>query len=191
MDTDRGFGKYLRTARDYAVEYSYLGFSALFSGTGIYLAAAASDDLEKVGFGLLGAGITQAVYGTCRRLREWKKDKERALKERELELQLRRMEQNQRRMAEDQRKLTEQVIRNSGRRIRITAEVVEEMNEVDGDIECKLQAIKDAAPDNPNSSVQIDAVEFRKYLRERTTPPGGLPGDGEPPCLPGYPTEEI
>ena len=107
-------------------------------------------------------------------------------------LQLRRMEREQRRMAEDQRKLTEQVIRSSGKRIRITAEIVEEMNEVDGDIECKLQAIRDIAPDDRKSSVEIDAVEFRKYLRERGLgSKDSVPENGEVPWFPGYPTEEI
>lgn len=185
MGAIRGIGRYLRTARDAAVEYSYLGFSAIFFGTGLCMVQ--TDDLEKIGYGLLGAGLTQAVYGTGRRLREWKKEKARERKERAAELQLKRMELRQRRMAEDLRELTERDMRRRGKKVRITMEVVDEMSESEGDIGCKLQALDEASPDARNSSVEIDAVEFRRYLKERTSPPGGIPGGGGP-CLPGYPT---
>jgi hypothetical protein len=185
MGAIREIGRYLKTAKDAAVEYSYLGFSALFFGAGLCMVQ--TDDLEKLGYGLLGAGLTQAVYGTGRRLREKRRDKARERKERAAELQLKRMELRQRRIAEDLRELTERDMRRRGKKVRITMEVVDEMGESEGDIGCKLQALDDAMPDDRSSSVEIDAVEFRRYLREKTSPPGGIPG-GSGPCLPGYPT---
>lgn len=188
MGAIREFGKYLKTTYNSTVDYMYLGASAAFFGTGLYLVLAdVSQDLEKVGFGLLGAGMTQAVYGTCRRLKERRREKARERKERLAELQMKRMELRQRRIAEDLRELTERDMRRRGKKVRITMEVVDEMSESEGDIGCKLQALDDAAPDSRKSSVEIDAVEFRRYLREKTSPPGGIPGGGGP-CLPGYPT---
>ncbi|MEE9406068.1 MAG: hypothetical protein V3V26_01535 [Candidatus Aenigmarchaeota archaeon] len=176
MGANRGIGRYLKTAKDYAVEYSYLGFSALFCATGLGLTA--TDDLKKLGYGLLGAGITQAIYGTGKRLRERRMETARQRKDKRMEIKMARM-------ARDVRKLLEKELREEGRRVRLNQDAVEELGEVSKDTDCALEMLKEMAPRDRKSSVEIDAGEVRKYIERKR-----LEGLGEdPPCMdgPGYP----
>lgn len=170
-------GRYLKTAKSFAVEYSYLASSTLFLGAGTYIANAT--DADELGYGLVVAGITEGVLGTFRRLRGRKEERARQRK-------MDRMERRQRRMAEDLRELTEKALRDKGKKVRITMEVVDEMSEVPKDTDCKLGVIERLTPDNPSSSVEIKAKEFREYLDR-------MDQGADPGCIgmPPYPGEEI
>ena len=114
MDASQPSGTYLKTVKNYMVEYGYLGVSAVFSGTGLYLMLAdLGDDPKKLGFGLFGAGLTHAIYGTTRRFRENKRERQRRKREIRKELRYRRMR-------EDLRELTEHMMRDKGKRVRIS-----------------------------------------------------------------------